>query len=105
MWVFLSDAFLSVVAHRDQPDKLLVRARARGDIERVFPGAQVTETRAADYRFRSTLPRQEVAQAMAAQVQGIQYDNFKNSVREPDRHDAYFEAWGAMHRFQDARTR
>ena len=37
MWIFLSDSFLSIVAHRDKPGVLLVRARRAGDIEAVFP--------------------------------------------------------------------
>jgi hypothetical protein len=104
MWLFLSDAFLSVVAHRDDPGMLLVRARANGDIQRVFPLAQVTETPDADYRYRATLPRQEVALALAAQVEGIGYDNFKGSIHERDRHDACMDVWATMHRFQGNRA-
>jgi len=44
MWVVLNDAFLSVVADRDDPNRLLVRARFHNDIARVFPNAEVTET-------------------------------------------------------------
>ena len=45
MWLFTSKTFLSVVADKDQPDgpKLLVRSRVQGDIEEVFPDADVTE--------------------------------------------------------------
>jgi hypothetical protein len=106
MWIFLSDSFLSVVAHkRDQPDMLLVRARVSGDIERVFPDADVSETPTADYRFRAVLPRGEVAGALAGTVLTIDYDNFKNSVTEHDRHDAYFGCWRSMHDFQTDRAR
>ncbi len=31
MWVCLSDAFFSIVAHRDRPDDLLVRTRRAGE--------------------------------------------------------------------------
>lgn len=104
MWVFMSNAFLSIVEHRAKYDYLLVRARAEGDIERVFPDATVTKTPAADYLFRAVIPRQEVAAAMAAQVEAIAYDNFKNSVAEDDRHRAYFGAWAAMNDFQRRRA-
>jgi hypothetical protein len=42
MWIVLSDAFLSVVADKDEPSgpRLLVPARRQGDIERVFPEAE-----------------------------------------------------------------
>jgi hypothetical protein len=36
MWVFLSGAFLSIVQDKQKPERLVVRARRRGDIERVF---------------------------------------------------------------------
>ncbi len=105
MWIHLSDAFLSVVAHRTQPDDLLVRARVAGDIERVFPDAVVTMTPDADYRFRAVLPRGVVAGALAGSVLTIEYDNFKNSVTEHDRHDACMDVWSVMHRFQTDRAR
>lgn len=100
MWVFLSNSFLSIVQHRDQPDHMLVRARLKDDINRVFPLASVTGMEEADYRYRAVIPRQEVAQAMALQVLKINYDNFKNTVTEPDRHSAYFGVWEEMHGLQ-----
>jgi hypothetical protein len=104
VWIFLNDAFLSIVAHRDDPDALLVRARCQGDIERAFPGSTVSETPAADDRLRATLPRQTVADALAAAVKAIAYPNFKASVAEPDRHDAYLECWGILRGRQDFET-
>lgn len=101
MWVFLSNAFLSIVAHRDKPDVLLVRARARPDIKRVFPAARVTTLATADYRYRAEISREVVAAAIADQVLGIDYPNFKNSVSEDPRHDAYVSVWTAMMRFQN----
>lgn len=93
MWIYLNDAFLSIVAHRNERDCLLVRARVRGDIERVFPGATSQETRAADYRFRAVIDRQVVADAIAGRLLEIGYDNFKGSVAARDRHDAYLRVW------------
>lgn len=107
MWIFLNNSFLSIVA----PDKktrrdnrLLVRARAEGDIERVFPKAHVRVTPKADYRFRAWVTRHEVGLAMVKAVSEINYGNFKGSVKEQDRHDAYLSAWAAMNRFQEARA-
>ena len=98
MWIYLNDAFLSIVAHWEDEEVLLVRARRQSDIERVFPGAEVEETPTADYRFRATLPRHAVADAIAATVTGITYPNFKASVTDRDRHDAYLDVWGIMRR-------
>lgn len=100
MWLCLSNSFLSIVAHRDQPDQLLVRARARGHIEAIFPGASVLETRDADYGFRAVVPRTEAAEVIRRQVEGIDYPNFKDSVRDRRLHDAYMAFWSTMYRLQ-----
>lgn len=104
MWIFLSDSFLSIVSE-GEPSFLLVRARARGDIERVFPSTSVAvnETPLADYRFRASVPTLEVAQVIARQVAGISYSNFKDSVKSDDRHDTYLAVWTEMMAFQRSR--
>jgi hypothetical protein len=102
MWVYLNDAFLSIVAHRDNAEVLLVRARRQGDIERAFPTAIVKETPTADYRFRTELPRQVVAETLAKRVSGIDYPNFKSSVAEGERHDAYLGCWAVMSEWQES---
>lgn len=105
MWIFLNDAFLSIVdPGRQGPrggDYLLVRARAKGDIESVFPKARVWTLPNRDYGFRAFVPRQIVAKSMAKQVMGIDYTNFKNSVDSDCRHGAYSRVWGAMYGFQE----
>lgn len=102
MWIFLSDAFLSIVADKADPsgDRLLVRARRNGDIERVFPEAQVFSVPGADYAFRAWLPRARVAEACVEQIQSLSYANFKDSIDDPAYHDAAMRAWFAMHRYQ-----
>jgi hypothetical protein len=101
MWIFLNDAFLSIVEHREDPSKLLVRARVRGDIERVFPAAKVLHTPVrADYAYRAVIDRRVVADRLRAAVDSIDYPNFKNSVTEDDRHDVYMGVWETMYGFQ-----
>jgi hypothetical protein len=80
MWIFLNDAMLSIVAHKDNDDLLHVRARVKGDIEAVFPHAKVLETPNGDYKFRADVERWKVADRMGDLVAGINYTNFKNSV-------------------------
>jgi len=65
MRIFLNDAFLSIVHKDGDESTLLVRARRKGDLERIFPTADVQETPRNDYRFRALIPRIEVAQVMA----------------------------------------
>lgn len=101
MWIFLSDSFLSIVDNGDDTGKtLLVRARAKGDIERVFPDAQVSEGGGTDYRYRARIERDAVANKLATQIRDIGYSNFKSSVKEQKRHDAYMGVWQVMYRYQ-----
>ena len=81
-------------------DTLLVRARIDGDIERVFPAADVIEGAGTDYRYRARVSRAEVTQAMTDAVEAIDYGNFKNSIPKysKDRHDAYMSVWTTMMR-------
>jgi len=107
MWVFLHDAFLSIVEDTSDGNKLLVRARVKGDIERVFEDLledqKVEETNDRDYRFRISLPRSTVAFQMESEVLGIEYPNFKSEVKETDRHNAYLDVWFTMTQLQASR--
>ncbi len=100
MWIFLNDAFLSIVDKGGDGTTLLVRGRKQGDIERVFPNANVQETPHNDYRFRARVDRETAAQAIAESIRAITYPNFKGSVPDRERHDAYMNVWEVMYRYQ-----
>jgi len=102
MWIFTNNSFLSVVAHRDKPDILLVRARRVGEIEAAFPDAHVFEMASADYFFRAEIERKLVTEVMTKQIQSIDYDNFKSSVKDKKRYDAYMDIWSVMYGYQSA---
>ena len=106
MWIFLNDAFLSAVEHRNDPNLLLVRARVSGDLQRVFPdlAKNVQKTTKADYRFRLAVDRTRFMEALNQEVGRIDYGNFKKSVKEFDRHEAYLDVWSAMYGLQQDRA-
>lgn len=96
MWLCISDAFLSIV-HKDcARDELLVRARRKGDIEKIFPGAKVKRSTTTDYLFRAAVKRTEVAHALEGEVRSITYPNFKDSVKDKRLHDAYLRVWTSL---------
>lgn len=101
MWIIQNNSFLSVVADRNNKDNLLVRARIDGDIEAVFPGAEVIRTDNADYLYRAFIPREEVKQAISRNIEAIDYPNFKGSVHNRFRHDVYMDIWSIMHAAQE----
>jgi len=100
MWICLNNAFLSIVKKECGPNELLVRARRAGDIERVFPEAKVVKSPGTDYLFRAVLPSARVGDALAALAEGVDYPNFKGSVRDDRLHSAYNAFWGIHARLQ-----
>jgi hypothetical protein len=99
MWLFATKGFVSIVENENDPSLLLVRGRFRGDIDKLFPGHKVTETPNKDYRFRTTVPRPEVARRVAELVLDIDYPNFKDAAPK-DRHNVYLDVWTALYREQ-----
>jgi len=93
MWIFANDAFLSIVRDRDKPARLLVRARRREDLERIFPEAEVIESLEADYRFRAALPEETVAAAVENRVRAIDYGNFRDSIEDRDLSAFAHQVW------------
>jgi hypothetical protein len=101
MWICMSDSFLSIVDKGDPSGQtLLVRARKSGDIEKVFPSADVAADAGTDYAFRARIDRSEVAERIADEIRGIAYGNFKSSVRDQLRHDVYMDVWSDLLRLQ-----
>ena len=102
MWIVLNKSFLSIVKNRNNENQLLVRARVNGDIEKVFSDADVFEDKDADYKYRSYIDREVVANAIGKELLNINYDNFKNSVSKDDgiRGNAYMNVWMALNQMQ-----
>jgi hypothetical protein len=95
-----SDCFLSIVSKDCEPTELLVRARRKGDIERVFPDAKVRKDTRADYLYRAVVPRKEIALAIGRRIENIGCANFKDSVTDDALHRAYMATWFAMMELQ-----
>jgi hypothetical protein len=102
MWVFTPQGFYSVVVHRDDPSLVLVRARAREDLENLqtqLPGLVIFEDDAADYLYRAIVNREDWKRALAELADAMDYDNFKDAVTErqgEERHRLYLRVWGVM---------
>jgi len=97
MWIYTKDAFVSVVEDRHDPETLIVRSRVSGDIEAVWPDAEVIHTPVmADYAYRTRLNQQEVTAGIAKQVLKIDYANFKDSITDKRRSPFYMRVWHAM---------
>jgi hypothetical protein len=100
MWIQFNNAFLSIVENRENTTELLVRGRVKGDIEKVFPEADVFEDNNADYKYRAFISKAIVAEKIMLKVTEINYDNFKNSVKEIERKKIYGNIWVELRKFQ-----
>lgn len=103
MWIAMNDAFVSIVEDRNNKNQVVVRARVAGDLEDLFPEhkSKIIETEDSDYRFRLFLDRQFVSKVIQYRIMDIDYDNFKNSVKEKWRKDAYMGIWSVMYKVQE----
>jgi len=100
MWLITSEGFISVVAHNEKPDTLLVRARDEGSLLSLVEatGATLRRTPSNDYPIRSGVSREALAAWVADQITQLDYTNYKAhmcSVR-PEFGDALHDVWAAM---------
>lgn len=108
MWICTEFGFFSVVAHRYQTDRLLVRSRVRADLEALtqriprLRKLRIYSTPDHDYPFRCIVKRDAFAEALSGVAKGIQYDNFKNRVAETqgtERAHVYMGIWDHLRRW------
>lgn len=102
MWIFTTEGFLSVVQHRDDHDKVVVRARNRIALEPISDalGVEIMSTPSADYPCRVIIAREQMADLAAAFVREIDYDNFKNAAHalgDKQYARALMQVWSAMY--------
>jgi hypothetical protein len=80
MWLMTTKGFISAVAHRDNPELIMIRARERTTLVQLLPGKEIIETPSADYRYRCTLPKLEWILLVSDLAQGVDYPNFKTAA-------------------------
>ena len=105
MWLFTIDGFFSAVAHPDDPDTIVVRARDPEDARRLAQATdgRVVEPPQRDYRYRVHLPRSLWSAYVAEGAEAIDYPNFKSAVgqrRGGPRASLYSGVWSVMYRLQ-----
>jgi hypothetical protein len=101
MWFCFNDGFLSVVKDTKRPGHLQVRARKRQHIVNAFPDrVPISHTPKGDYRWRVSVPADLWAEVVAARIRAIDYDNFKNSVKEPKLKAMFSMWWFDHYRYQ-----
>lgn len=104
MWVWTATGkngggFVSAVAHNENPEVLLVRARDRESLTRLeeISRSAIIKLDDADYPFRVIIRKRDFALWLEEQVKDLTYTNFKSEV-----HRRRGKLWaGAAHRVWD----
>ena len=99
MWVFLPGGFISVVAHREQPNDFMIRSRNSEHLSILFPECEIIELDDSDYRYRTVLPRREVNDMISKHIENMEYDNFKSSISESEYNNACNHVWRVMYSY------
>lgn len=109
MWLFTPGGFYSIVAVRDEKNMFLVRARARKDLQNLFPTIPrrkiiQKEPYEADYKFRIKASKAEVSLILLYSLERLNYSNFKGKIStckgQRDKLGAYHKIWAAMYDYQ-----
>lgn len=101
MWLFTQDGFISAVDNKQVPGKLAVRARDKKSLELLadLTRQEIIQKMDTDYPYRVFVTKEEFQEFVAAQIESIDYGNFKNrvySTRGENFAHACGDVWGAM---------
>jgi hypothetical protein len=114
MWIATTTGFYSAVAHKHDKRLVVVRSRVLQDADALAgwvnryradyigsePGeAEVVAYRQSDYPWRVIITKQEWAQFLTFEAEGIDYTNYKDAVTKRqgrERHDIYARVWGVL---------
>ena len=99
MWLFFSDGFLSIVAHRERPNHLLVRSRNMAHLKVLFPNAEHFSLVNSDYAHRAIVSRKEVSIVLTNYLMTMKYDNYKNSINEYIFKETCNVIWSIMYQY------
>jgi len=105
MWVCLSDGFISVVKDKLNFNELVVRARRKEILQRLFPDREITELWNADYMYRTYCSKEEFKNIMSESIDNIDYSNFKETVKDKDLHELYCRFWALHFYYQNYQPR
>ena len=101
MWIFTKHGFISIVQHNSMPGHFQVKSRVAAPLDYFWPNHQIEVIEWADYRFRITIPKEEVVPILVRGLQGVSYTSFKNECEvDEDYHYALARTWSIMYNYQ-----
>jgi len=101
MWIFTNKGFLSIVQHKDIPGHFQVKSRVANPLRHFWPDHEIEVIDWADYRYRITIPKEEVVPVFVGAIDSVRYTSFKDSCRDEHAyHEALFRIWTEMYSYQ-----
>ena len=101
MWIFTKHGFISIVQHNSMPDHFQVKARVVTPLKSLWPGHEIEVIDWADYRYRITIPKDEVMPVLLSVIEDVLYTSFKNECEmDEDYHYVLTRIWGLMYNYQ-----
>ena len=98
MWLFTKHGFFSAVQNWDDANLIHVRARFKGDLEKLCEA----HTQHTDYPYRMDFDREKLAEIVKGELMAIDYTNFKDAVHDgTSRDSAYMNVWMTMGKYQN----
>jgi hypothetical protein len=106
MWIATNFGWFSTVEDRDDSEKVYVRARDLTQLSQLTGFLDfetiITTNNSADYRYRIHITKQQFKKLVSDLVDHIDYDNFKNSIKDKTLYHALTDVWSVMyHAFAD----
>lgn len=101
MWIFTKYGFLAVVQHNSIPGYFQVKSRTIEPLELLWPEHQIEIIDWADYRFRITIPKEQVIPVVIEQLLSLNYTSFKDQcLNDEDYYYALTRVWSIMYNYQ-----
>ena len=106
MWIFTKHGFFSAVQNANNSNLIHVRARFKGDLERLCKtygvAPKVVQIPGTDYPYRMDFLRELWSEIVKKESEAVDYTNFKNAVHDGTSRDAaYLNVWAALRRAQN----
>jgi hypothetical protein len=117
MWLATVDGFFSTVIDKQEPGRMLIRARCEKDIKNLYDRyrdkcpsmRKPTSDENRDYRWRLSISKRDWVKLVAELASEVDYQNFKSAVHDrPDQDNKsrpYLEIWSIMHALQISEER
>jgi hypothetical protein len=109
MWIFTVDGYFSAVQDKDDPSRIMVRSRQKGDLQTFLKRLESEDLEilawvGSDYAFRVFMPRDLWMKYLEMAGRELTYTNFKARailMGDHSRSDAYYRIWRVLKEWQD----